>query len=131
VLTAGGGSPGPVTNLNAEVYYPPYLFAADGSGTPARRPAILGAPASVGYGQTFAAQVDGPIARVTLLRAGSVTHSLDAENRFLELAFVRTGGGLAITPPADRNLAPPGYYMLFVLDAAGVPSVARIVRLGG
>jgi hypothetical protein len=35
-----------------------------------------------------------------------------------------------ITPPSDARLAPPGYYMLFVLDAAGVPSMARIVRLG-
>jgi hypothetical protein len=74
----------------------------------------------VRYGQAFAAGVDGPVARVTLLRTGSVTHNLDAENRFLELGFVQTGGQLAVTPPAGPNLAPAGYSMLFALDAAGV-----------
>ena len=131
MLTAGGGSPGPVVNLNAEIYYPPYLFASDGSGLPAHRPSITDAPDSVQYGQAFAAGVDGPVARVTLLRTGSITHSLDAENRFLELGFVQNGGQLAVTPPAGPNLAPAGYSMLFALDAAGCPSVARIVRLGG
>ena len=130
VLTAGGGAGGPVLNLNAEVYYPPYLFKPDGSGAPAARPSILDAPGDVHRGRPFAARVDGPVARVTLLRTGSVTHGLDAQARFLELAFAQTSGSVVITPPSDARLAPPGYYMLFVLDAAGVPSMARIVRLG-
>jgi hypothetical protein len=131
VLTAGGGSPGPVTNLNAEVYRPPYLFRRDGSGEPAERPAILEAPDRLRYGEPFAVRAAGAVGRVTLLRTGSVTHSLDAENRFLELPFARAGAGeVAVTPPARPELAPPGHYMLFVLDETGVPSVARIVRLG-
>jgi Domain of unknown function (DUF1929) len=130
VLTAGGGSPGPVLNLNAEVYYPPYLFKPDGSGEPAARPSILDAPRFLHRGRPFAARVDGPVARVTLLRTGSVTHGLDAQARFLELPFTQTSGMVVVTPPSKAALAPPGYYMLFVRDAAGVPSVARIVRLG-
>ena len=77
VLTAGGGAPGPVNNLNAEIYYPPYLY--DASGQPAARPSLLSAPAIVqlSLNPQFAAAVGAgdQISRVTLVRTGSVTHS--------------------------------------------------------
>jgi hypothetical protein len=130
VLTAGGGAPGPVKNLNAEIYYPGYLY--DGSGQPAARPSLVAAPGVVRLhlNQQFPATVGSadPISRVTLVRTGSVTHSLNPDQRFLELGFTQAGQALTIAlPTTDPNVVLPGYYMLFVFDQAGVPSVASIV----
>jgi hypothetical protein len=69
------------------------------------------------------------IARVTWIRLGSVTHAFDSNQRFNELSFAPTTGGLNVTAPASPNLAPPGHYMLFLLNAKGVPSIGRIVRI--
>ena len=119
VLTAGGGAPGPVNNLNAEMYYPPYLY--DVSGQPAARPSLVTAPGSVQLhlNQQFAATVGSaaPISRVTLVHAGAMTHTFDSGQRFLDLSFTQTGQALTITlPTANRNVVVPGYYMLFVFD---------------
>lgn len=129
VLVGGGGAPGPVSQLNAEVYRPPYLFTA--SGAPAPRPRITSAPATVAHGESFvvAMNTTAPIKRVTMVRAGSVTHSLDVEQRFLELPFRQNGNHLVTQLDADANTAPPGWYMVFAIDAAGVPSVAKIVQV--
>ncbi len=130
VLTAGGGAPGPVKNLNAELYYPNYLFETDGSGQWAERPSIESAPENVSLGGTFDITVaDGnTIDRVTFLRLGTSTHSYDSSARFMELSFIQNGAQLTITAPTDMNLATPGFWMLFVLDDS-VPSVAKIVHL--
>ncbi len=73
---------------------------------------------------------DAPaIGAVTLVRAGSVTHAFNQDQRLVPLAFVPTTGGLTVQAPANANLAPPGYYLLFILDTNGVPSVAKFVRL--
>ena len=66
---------------------------------------------------------------MTLVKTGSVTHGWNMEQRFLELAFGANGGSLAVQAPASRNDAPPGTYLLFVFDTAGVPSLGRIVRI--
>ena len=126
VLTAAGGDPGPVRNLNAEIYYPPYLF--DDNGTPAARPTIVAAPQIVYLGQPFQITVGaGPINRATLLRVGSATHSLNVDQRFFDLAYSGAGTPpLTVTPPSNINFALPGYYMLFVFNKDGVPSVAKI-----
>jgi hypothetical protein len=127
VLTAGGGAPGPVTNLNAEIYYPPYLYNADG--TPATRPTIVATDMpSYDPGATLNATV-GPtdeIARLTLLRSGSATHSNNADQRFIELPFTQTGQTVTTTLPSDTTVLIPGYYLLFAINTAGVPSVAAI-----
>jgi hypothetical protein len=127
VLTGGGGAPGPVINLNAEIYYPPYLYAADG--TPAVRPAISSTNLSV-YNpcDTLVATVGATdvISRLTLVRTGSATHSLNADERFIELSFTQTGQTLTALLSSDTSVLVPGYYMLFAINAAGVPSVARI-----
>lgn len=130
VLTAGGGPPGPAVNLNAEIYHPPYLFAADGSGRLAQRPEIAGV-GPVTWDQPFDVDVaDGQaISRVALVRSGSNTHSFDMDQRFLELEFSQSGEHLSVQAPRNRNVAPPGQYMLFVFDDAGVPSVAQLVHV--
>jgi uncharacterized repeat protein (TIGR01451 family) len=65
-----------------------------------------------------------------LIKAGSVTHSFDMEQRFMELGFRQSGDQLTITAPANARVATPGYYLLFAVDGAGVPSVAATVRVG-
>ena len=127
VLVAGGGAPGPQNNLNVELYYPPYLFNA--GGTLAARPVINTAPTVLDIGKTFALQTSGAVSRVVLVKNSSVTHSWNMEQRFVELTFNATGGQLAVQAPTRAADAPPGFYMLFVLDASGVPSVAKMLRV--
>lgn len=128
VLSAGGGrGGGAVSNYsNAELFSPPYLF----TGTP--RPEIAEAPEIIHYGRSF--EIESPQAddvdRVSLVRLAAVTHSFDQNGRFVPLTFVPWGDtGLRIDAPPGPNLAPPGYYMLFLVSDEGVPSVARFVRL--
>jgi galactose oxidase len=63
--------------------------------------------------------------RITLVRLPSVTHAFDQSQRFVELEFRRTAGGLTAEAPASGRLAPPGPYLLFLLNRNGVPSIAR------
>jgi Domain of unknown function (DUF1929)/Carboxypeptidase regulatory-like domain len=122
VLSAGGNVGGP----NAQLFSPPYLFAG-------ARPRISTAPAGAGYGQTvFVGTPDvDSISKVTLVRQASVTHSNNMSAGFLQLSFTKTSTGLNITMPANANLAPPGYYMLFILNGSGVPSVTAMVQISG
>lgn len=137
VLVSGGGATQPTylndpvkNNLNAEIYYPPYLFAA--GGVRAARPAISTAPNWIDIGKTFAIDVANAasVSRVTLVKSGSMSHSFNFEQRFLDLTFNATGTHVAIQAPTHAADAPPGYYLLFVFNEAGVPSVAKILRMG-
>jgi hypothetical protein len=122
VLNTGGvGGPGNIMSM--EVYSPPYLHRGP-------RPRITATPGVIGYGSQFTVNsVDAcRIDRVTLIRMSAVTHHTNTDQRFLSLEFHRQGNcDLRVTSPANSNLAPPGYYLLFVLDDCGVPSVGRIV----
>lgn len=120
VLSAGGN----VGGANAQVFSPPYLSAG-------ARPTISSTPTGVGYGETvFIGTPDGStISQVTFLRNSSTTHTFDQSGRFMRLSFTQTSGGLNVTMPASGNIAPPGYYMLFLLNGSGVPSVAKIVQI--
>jgi hypothetical protein len=114
-----------------EIYSPAYLFNVnDGA---AIRPVITSAPANIGYGAgTFIVQTPnspGNVSSVVLVRPGSATHAFDMEQRVVGLRFVQNSGSLAVNLPPSPNIAPPGYYMLFVLNNAGVPSLAKFVKL--
>ena len=108
-----------------EVYSPDYLSRGP-------RSVITDAPASVTYGQGFPIHLlePGDISSVAFIRLSAVTHCFNMGQRFVALDFA-TGDpdGFQITAPADANLAPPGHYMLFVMDGNGVPAVAPIVQL--
>lgn len=121
VLTGGGEASG---RDNAQIYSPPYLF----KGT---RPVISAAPATAAYGSTFFVGTSNPsaITSVAMIRSGAPTHAIDMNQRYVPLTFSVTGGGLNVTAPPDGNTAPPGYYMLIIKDANGVPSVASWVRV--
>jgi Domain of unknown function (DUF1929)/PKD domain/Kelch motif len=137
VLSSGGGICGACDSQgylakNAQVFSPPYLFKKDGSGQLAPRPAISSAPSVVNYGGQLRISTPNAasIERMALVRLGAVTHSVDMEQRFIPLAInARDSERLRASAPANANIAPPGPYMLFVIDAAGVPSVARMVTV--
>ena len=123
--TGSGDGAGMPPERNAEIYSPPYLSRGP-------RPSVTDAPGLVGWGTTFSVATPdaAAIARVSLIRLGSVTHAFDMNQRLLWLAFTRDPGGLTITAPANGAHAPPGHYMLFLVDGDGVPSVGSIVRVG-
>lgn len=130
VITSGGGAPGPVINLNAEIYYPPYLYAADGS--PAVRPVITGATTTVlSPGQVLNITVGATdtLAHLHLVRMGSATHSNNSDQRFIPLAFNQSVQTVSATLPSDTSVLVPGYYMLFAVNTAGVPSVALVLNV--
>ena len=135
VLVSGGGATdstgtGPADNLNSEIYYPPYFFAAGGQR--ASRPAIESAPDWVDIGTVIPVSVvnAASVSRVALVKTGASTHSFNMDQRFLDLTFNANGLNLSVQAPTRATDATPGYYMLFVFNEAGVPSVAKIVRVG-
>ena len=136
VLSSGGGICGTCDQVgylakNAEVFTPPYLFKKDGTGQLAPRPAITDAPSTVSHGTSF--QMTTPnaasIRKLGLMRLGSQTHSVEMEQRYLPLSFTAGSGTLTANVPANMHTAVPGRYMLFIVDSAGVPSVAKMVTL--
>lgn len=122
--TGSGDAAGAPDQRNAEIFSPPYLFAG-------ARPTISSAPTTVPYKQTVKVQTAqaASIAKVSLIRLGSVTHAFDMNQRYRTLSFTQSGTTLTVTGPDTRNRTPPGHYMLFVVDSSGVPSVATIVRV--
>ena len=126
VLMAGGGAlPGRATDqTNAEIYSPPYLF----KGT---RPTISSAPGGASWGSSF--DITTPdaasITKVSLVRSPSVTHAFDQNQRFQFLNFTAGSGKITVQAPTGANVAPPGDYMLFILNGSGVPSVGSFIRL--
>ena len=111
---------------SGEIYSPPYLFRG-------ARPQIDSAPTAEDYNTAFhvsLSQVDPQQAHAVLIPPAAVTHSTNPNPRIVPLASAPTADGLNLTSPANVNVAPPGYYMLFVVNSDGVPSVARWVRIG-
>jgi hypothetical protein len=130
VLFFGGNPARGTYEPHMEIYSPAYLFSADG--TLAARPAIAGVPSSaIGYGSVFQVQTPqaGGISSVALVRPGAPTHSFDMEQRLVAMKFTAGSGVLNVTAPPNSNIAPPGYYMVFILNSSGVPSVAQFVQL--
>lgn len=111
-----------------QYYSPGYMFAP--------RPTILGAPSQLGYDQEFALSSAGRAPKgAVLVSLGSMTHSMDFDQRHVELPLVATTGAAGVhlssfQTPGDAALAPPGHYMLFVLDEKRAPSQARMVVIG-
>ena len=127
VWLAGGNPSRGSYEPHVEVYQPPYLFQSDGS--LATRPTITNAPASISYGNPFTVQTPdaASIASVVLIRNGTVTHAFGMDQRMVGMSFTAGSGSLTVTAPSNGNIAPPGYYMLFILNTAGVPSLASSV----
>ena len=128
VAAIGGGAPGPLTNLNAEMWAPDYLF--DGNGRQADRPWInaLDDTLHPGQGIVLNSPDAGGITRVTAVKSGAVTHARNADARFLELDFEQvTDRKIEVFTPDNPNVFTPGTWMLFAFDEDGVPSVAEML----
>ncbi|MBV8358159.1 MAG: DUF1929 domain-containing protein, partial [Deltaproteobacteria bacterium] len=121
-----------------EIYTPAYLYNAQDQ-LIVSRPAITSTPVGVlGYGAPFTINYTSSngISSAVLMRPGSVTHAFNMEQRLVGLCGPAPqpscgpgGGTLTLTTPPNGNIAPPGYYMLFLLDSAGVPSKAQFIQL--
>jgi hypothetical protein len=137
VLSAGGGEyapgnpalpnqPNPPgdSHSDAQVLTPPYLLKGP-------RPVIASAPIEMAYGKSFDITVgaNDDIAKVSWIRLGSVTHSCNQNQLLTFLTFTQTATKLTIQAPANANVAPPGHYMLFVLNKEGVPSIAHVAHI--
>jgi hypothetical protein len=135
VLSSGSGDGGGITfaqsQLSAQIFDPPYLFKPDGS--LATRPSITSAPSKLFYGQSFTVQTPnaGSVTRGTLIRLSSVTHAFNESQLIFPLTFAKTSStSIKAGGPANASLAPPGPYLLFLINGSGVPSVAKTVMIG-
>ncbi|HEX8703573.1 MAG TPA: galactose oxidase-like domain-containing protein [Myxococcaceae bacterium] len=113
--------------LRIEVFSPPYFFRR-------ARPTISNAPLDLtpGASQPFSISTPqaGKVTRVTLVRCGSTTHGYDADQRCIELSILsRSATSVQVAAPPNNNVAPPGYYLLFVIDGDSVPSVGHSVKI--
>jgi hypothetical protein len=130
VWLAGGNPSRGTYNNTMEIYKPAYLF--NSSGGAATRPTISSAPSSIAYGNPFTLQTPdaASISSVVLVRNGTATHAFGMDQRLVGMSFTAGSGSLSVTAPPNGNIAPPGYYMLFILNSSGVPSIAKMVQLG-
>lgn len=136
VLSAGSGEYAPWPNSadenfpldnhrDGQVFSPPYLFKGD-------RPVITEAPESLVYGGDFTVKTPHAkdIERASIVRLSSVTHAFNMNQHINFLDVKAAGDELRVKGPVSRNECPPGHYMLFILSSKGVPSVAKILRVG-
>jgi len=118
-----GGDPNGGSTPN-EQYLPSYFFKA--------RPTITGSPAAVAHGAAFSVNTPTPgaIAEVVLMSPGAVTHGFNQNQRYVGCVITgTTATTVDATAPPDGNIAPPGYYLLFLVDHDRVPSIAKWIRL--
>jgi hypothetical protein len=136
VLSAGGGefqlgrtskigNPAKDSHRDAQIFSPPYLFRGP-------RPVITSSPqAPVEHNAVFDIGTPMPnqISKVSLVGLSSVTHSVNSGQRLLWLQSEPRDGVLKVTAPLNSKICPPGWYMLFVLNGLGVPSIARFIQI--
>jgi hypothetical protein len=120
VLSAGDSGSGGGLNT-VEIFSPSYLFHG-------ARPTITGAPSTISSGGQFSITTNQPVTRAVLMSPGATTHNDDMNQRHVELAVTPVAGGATVTAPS-ASVAPSGWYMLFALNASGVPSVATWVHI--
>jgi hypothetical protein len=128
-VLVGGDQPPCTLNRSGETtpnerYFPSYFTQP--------RPVITAAPSSVNHGATFTVQTPNPaaVAEVVLMRPGAVTHGFNMSQRMIECVIAsRTATNLHVQAPPDGTVAPPGWYLLFLVDTARVPSTGNWMRL--
>lgn len=129
VLHAGGGLCGncATNHFDGEIFVPPYLL--NDNGTPRTRPNITNdIPAQLGLGASLQITTDTPVTSIAFMRLGAATHTVNTDQRRLPFDLP-AGTSHTITLPRDSGVALPGHYMLFVLDTAGTPSIARNIHI--
>ena len=127
VWNAGGNPNHGIWRPETQIFSPPYFFA----GT---RPTISGNPTVGGYGSSITIPTPdaAAITSVSLVRLMATTHHYDANQRLVWLQITGRGSSsITVSAPINANIAPPGYYMIHVLNSSGVPSVAKIIAIPG
>jgi hypothetical protein len=137
VFVGGGGQCGAgcaQNHLNAEILTPPYLLNADGSA--ATRPVIVSASTNAMLGGTIAASTASAVTSFVLMRLSATTHTVNNDQRRIPLTIATAKAGAngaesytLTMPSADPGVVLPGYYMLFALNAAGVPSISSTIQI--
>ncbi len=130
VISGGGGLCGncATNHFDAQIFRPPYLFNSNGS--PARRPKIISISSkSVKVGATIDVSTDSAVTSFSLIRGGSATHTVDTDQRRIPLTPLSSGNTYKVMVPSDPGIALPGQWMLFAINAAGAPSVAKTVLI--
>jgi galactose oxidase len=130
VFSGGGGLCGScaTNHPDGQIYYPPYLFTANGS--TAVRPTIASAPTAAQTGQTITVSTGAPVSSFVLVRYGEATHTIDNDQRRIPLSIVSSSANTyRLTIPADPGITLPGPYMLFALSAAGTPSISQTISI--
>jgi galactose oxidase len=131
VFVGGGGLCGScaTNHLDGQIFTPPYLLNGDGTARP--RPSITTAPTTAALGSTIQVTTSGPATTFSLIRMSTVTHSLNTDQRRIPLVPTAVSGTTAsLRLPSDPGVVVPGPYLLFAVDANGVPSVAKTIRIG-
>jgi hypothetical protein len=125
VLSVGNNPGDGSFDMRMSIYSPPYLFHGP-------RPQITGVQSASNwtYGGNFRITTNQPITSAELIRPAAVTHQSDPNQRFVALPISGTGTNLSLNLTDKPTIAPPGWYMLFVTNANGVPSVAKWVHVG-
>jgi Domain of unknown function (DUF1929) len=121
-----GNNPGDGSfNMQISVYSPPYLF--DGA-----RPVIKSVASETNwtYGHAYKITTSTPIKSAELIRPAAVTHQSDPNQRYVALPISGKGDTVSLNLNSNDNIAPPGWYMLFVTNGNNVPSVAKWVHVG-
>lgn len=123
-VISSGSTNGTTDAKTYEIYSPPYLFKGP-------RPSVTGGPSAVHYGQQFSiATTNTDIVKVALIKPSANTHAVDMDQRYVPMTFRQASGKLIVTAPPNANMAPPGYYMLVIVNSNGVPSKMRFVQVG-
>jgi len=132
VFVGGGGLCGggcSANHENAEIFSPPYLFNQDGS--PAVRPVIKTAPAAARLRSTVSVTADTATLKFEVLRVSATTHTVNNDQRRIPLTMTAgLNNAYRLKLPSDPGVVPPGYYMLFGINAQGTPSISRMVKIG-
>ena len=141
VLHAGGGYCGDCLTANFpnkydyEIYYPPYLYKA---GSEVRIPNsqrlnLYNVPDEINYNEEFKIDLskNTTIQKAHFIKLGSVTHSQNQGQRLVKTTFQKISNtGYNVKAPLNRNIAPPGHYMLILVDQSGEPSIGKVIKIG-
>ncbi len=124
VMTAGSNPMRRCDELRIEIYHPPYMFKG-------QRPEIEDVPDKIPYGKKFEIKTTdaNDIEDVALIRSTTTTHCVNTEQRYVGLVFDNKSDKIIAEVPTNRNLVPPGYYMLFIIKQDGIPSKSKFVHL--
>jgi galactose oxidase len=142
VLTGGGGLCGAICNVaklnhpDVEIFYPPYLFHPNGVRIPDNaRPSVNVSTTTAKHGDYITVKSNQAMRMVSIVRFGSVTHTVNTDQRRIELCGPNTEpcGKMqaSLQIPQDPGVALGGNWMVFALNEAGVPSKAKTLLING